>query len=106
MKLDGSEFRNCQFKGCAFVYAGGPPPAIAGCNFDSCTWQFADEAANTVAFLSGFYNGGFADLIEATFHEIRKGDMVKPAKAGAAQDKGRSFFGMSPLKVFKVPKKK
>ena len=48
-------------------------------------------------FLSGFYNGGFADLIEATFHEIRKGDIVKPAGIPPPKS-GSSFFGVSPLK--------
>lgn len=106
IKLDGSEFRQCTFSSCAFVYAGGAPPAISGCSFDSCTWQFAGNAANTLAFLSGFYNGGFADLIEGTFHEIRKGDMLKPQSPAAKTKGGRSFFGIEPLKIFKVPKKK
>ena len=107
IKLDGSKFENCQFEACAFVYGGGAPPGISGCGFNSCTWSFSDDAANTIAFLSGFYNGGFADLIEATFHEIRKGDMIKPAaKSEPAKAKSGKFFGLEPLKIFKVPKKK
>ncbi|MEM7427441.1 MAG: hypothetical protein AAF441_15205 [Pseudomonadota bacterium] len=106
IKLDGSEFVKCAFTDCAFVYAGGSPPGISGCNFDRCTWQFAGEAANTLAFLSGFYNGGFADLIEGTFHEIRKGDMLKTEAPAGKGKGGKSFFGIEPLKIFKVPKKK
>ncbi len=107
IRLDGSRFEKCDFTACKFVYGGGAPPGLAGCNFNKCTWQFSDQAANTLAFLSGFYNGGFADLVEGTFHEIRKGEMIRAeAEPAGAKTSGRSFFGMEPLKIFKIPKKK
>ena len=59
------------------VYQGGLPPVLRGCNFSDCRWSFGNEAANTLGFLSGFYNGGFADLVESTFHGIRRGDFME-----------------------------
>lgn len=106
VKLDGSNFKDCTFHSCAFLYAGGPPPAISGCSFDTCTWGFAEGAANTLMFLSGFYNGGFADLIEQTFHEVRKGTPLARQSEGKKPAGSRTFFGLEPLRVFKVPKAK
>jgi len=92
--LDGSSFVRCRFEGCQMVYAGGAPPMLSGCQFDDCSWNFAGEAANTIAFLSGFYNGGFEDLVEATFHRIRKGDMITQGDApGGASNQPPKLHG-------------
>lgn len=104
--LDGSSFRKCTFSACVLVYEGGAPPDITGCGFERCKWKFGAEAANTMMFLSGFYKGGFADLVEQTFHEVRKGSMLAETPAPKETPGERSFFGISAPKIIKVPKKK
>jgi len=108
--LDGSSFLRCRFENCSLVYGGGTLPVLSGCRFDACSWNFTGEAANTVGFLSGLYNGGFEDLIEATFHQIRKGAMITRGEAGGAgADKwhgAKPVFGLPGPRLFKVPKRK
>mgnify|MGYP003660803392 CR=1 FL=1 len=104
--LDGSSFRDCVFSRCAMIYSGGEIPAMSGCRFDDCTWQFGGEAANTIAFLSGMYQGGFDRLIEATFHEIRRGALISQKAAPepkAADAQGTARF-LKPLRIFRMPK--
>ncbi|MCY0093642.1 hypothetical protein [Hoeflea ulvae] len=104
--LDGSAFVNCVFSKCTMVYSGGEVPVLSGCRFSDCGWQFGNEAANTIAFLSGMYRGGFDSLIESTFHEIRRGAMIsrpvppEPAKTGAS---AAARF-LKPLRIFQIPK--
>ena len=104
--LDGSSFVNCVFSKCTMIYSGGETPALSGCRFDDCSWQFGGDAANTIAFLSGMYQGGFDRLIESTFHEIRRGAMIsqtappEPATAGAS---AAARF-LKPLRIFRIPK--
>ncbi len=83
--LDASSFRDCRFAGCAFIYGGGRPPVLSGCDFRDCTWQFEAGAANTMAFLAGLHKGGFADLVDATVASIRAGDMIEDAAPSAPQ---------------------
>lgn len=87
------------------VYSGGEIPALSGCQFDDCNWQFAGDAANTIAFLSGMYQGGFDRLIESTFHEIRRGALISPApKAEPATALSVTAKLLKPLRIFRVPK--
>ncbi|MEP3437313.1 MAG: hypothetical protein ABJN75_11095 [Hoeflea sp.] len=104
--LDGSSFRDCVFSSCTMIYSGGEVPALSGCRFDDCGWQFTGDAANTIAFLSGMYRGGFDQLIEATFHEIRRGAVI--GQPVAAKQETRTSFPtaslLKPLRIFRVPK--
>lgn len=113
VELDGSSFVRCKFENCKMTYAGGIPPVLSGCQFDDCAWGFAGEAANTIAFLSGFYTGGFEDLVEATFHQIRKGAMItqSPADDSGSTDRSklhgaRPIFGLPGPRLYKIPKRK
>lgn len=104
--LDGSSFTGCAFARCTLNYSGGEIPALSGCRFDDCAWQFGGEAANTIAFLSGMYQGGFDRLIESTFHEIRRGAMVSQDRAPEPEQKaseGAARF-LKPLRIFRIPK--
>ncbi|MEQ8305227.1 MAG: hypothetical protein RIA09_01590 [Hoeflea sp.] len=104
--LDGSGFTSCAFARCTMIYSGGEIPSLSGCRFDDCAWQFGGEAANTIAFLSGMYRGGFDRLIESTFHEIRRGAMVSQEQSAAPQPDttaGKASF-LKPLRIFRVPK--
>lgn len=104
--LDGSSFRDCVFSKCAMIYSGGEVPALSGCRFDDCAWQFGGEAANTIGFLSGMYQGGFDRLIEATFHEIRSGALIsQPAAAKQQTARAPDVSGfLKPLRIFRIPK--
>ncbi len=109
--LDGSSFERCRFDNCQLTYGGGVLPVVSGCAFDNCAWGFVDEAAHTIAFMSGFYNGGFDELIEATFHQIRKGAMIEQTESatGPADDKlhgARPIFGLPGPKIFRIPKRR
>ncbi len=108
--LDNSRFVNCRFERCAFVYSGGTMPVLSGCNFESCTWNFAGAAANTISLLSGLYNGGFAGMVEATFSHIRQGSMIAQAEQTAADQVTspphgiRTIPGLPGPRLIKVPK--
>jgi hypothetical protein len=104
--LDGSAFTGCAFAKCSMIYSGGEIPELSGCRFDDCAWQFGGEAANTIGFLSGMYQGGFDRLIESTFHEIRRGAMISqttaPKPGPEAASAAEKF--LKPLRIFRVPK--
>lgn len=104
--LDGSSFHDCVFSKCTMIYSGGEIPALSGCRFDDCAWQFGGEAANTIGFLSGMYQGGFDRLIEATFHEIRRGALIsQPAAAKPQPATATPATGfLKPLRIFRIPK--
>ncbi|MDF1606907.1 hypothetical protein PZ897_01820 [Hoeflea sp. YIM 152468] len=104
--LDGSTFSDCVFSHCRLVYSGGDIPVLTGCQFNECNWQFSGDAANTIAFLSSMYQGGFDRLIESTFHEIRRGAMINqpalPGPAAATASTAAKF--LKPLRIFRMPK--
>lgn len=120
IKLDSSVFSGCTFLRCTMIYSGGEIPELSGCGFDDCAWQFGGEAANTIGFLSGMYQGGFDRLIESTFHEIRRGALISqspgvpgdtPAGADRPSSDGAKAGGsasparfLKPLRVFRIPK--
>ena len=105
ISLDGRSFIKCSFDNCTFTYAGGELPVISDCSFNDCRWQFAGGAANTIAFLSGMYNGGFDKLVEDTFHEVRKGIAVEDGNtASAGTVKPATGIFLKPLRVFKNPR--
>jgi len=109
--LDGKSFGNCKFKNCTLIYTGGNPPKLNGCSFDGCNWQFDDAAARTLTYFSGLYNGGFADLVEATFHDVRKGSTFvafPPKDTGDKDSKAKksSIFGFSSPRILKISKKR
>lgn len=85
-------------------YSGGDAPALVGCNFGQCTWSFSAEAANTLAFLAGMYNGGMDTLVESTFQSVKDSSFVQtePPNDGSTEPKqtGRKAH---PL-VFRIPK--
>jgi len=71
--LDGNEFLDCNFERCTLIYSGSEPVTIGGCTFDKCNLSFIGPAKLTLSFLTSLYHGGFRDLIEATFKNIREG---------------------------------
>lgn len=74
IRMDGVEFVDCTFVNCTLVYAGGPPPSIVNCTFDSINWSFTESAGNTIQFLGAIYQGfgeGGQELVEQLFENIR-----------------------------------
>lgn len=120
INLDGSVFSSCSFLRCTMIYSGGAIPELSGCGFDDCAWQFGGEAANTIGFLSGMYQGGFDRLIESTFHEIRRGALISQspgvpddttARVDQTGSDGAKAAGsaspagyLKPLRIFRIPK--
>lgn len=107
--VDGRSFADCRFSGCRLVYAGGEPPAIRGCAFDDCRWEFADGAARTLAFLGGLYQGGFESVVEETFAALR-GQPTSPAQKPRPPARAPSFASrlaeFPPVRIVKRPKPK
>lgn len=81
--LDSSTFEYCTFENCTLVYSGLMQPTLMGNDFAECKWEFAGSAANTINFLTVFYQAGGQDIVEATLDNIRKG--------GTAQRSGSSI---------------
>src|SRR5690606_4322477 len=75
--LDSSTFEYCTFENCTLVYSGLMQPTLLGNDFAKCKWEFAGSAANTINFLTGFYQAGGKDVVEATLDNIRKGGLAR-----------------------------
>ncbi len=73
--VDGKRFEVCTFNNAALVYAGGKMPAFVNCKFNGVSLQFADAAANTLRYLSGLHQGGFARAVSKLLENIRQGTM-------------------------------
>lgn len=69
--LDGGSFTDCRFEGCTIIYAGMLGVQLVNPQFQGCRWEFQGAARETVNFMGALYRAGAADLIEATFQQIR-----------------------------------
>lgn len=78
VELDGNTFDTCKFKGCVLEFSGGKPPTITNCDLSDSSFSFTDQAADTVQFMKAMYHGGFKEVIEETFEQIRTAN--KPIK--------------------------
>jgi hypothetical protein len=73
--VDGKQFEGCTFTNTALVYGGGPKPAFVNCQFNDVSLEFADNATNTLRYLNGLNQGGFARAVSKIFENIRQGLM-------------------------------
>jgi hypothetical protein len=74
-QLDGKKYLRCKFASCTLIYAGGEIPSMDTCTLTNCTWQFADAAERTMAFLRAIYHGmgeGGKELVDQTFANIKR----------------------------------
>jgi hypothetical protein len=78
IKLDGNEYIDCTFRECEFVYAGYGPVIMRGNKIFGYKLTFIDSAQRTLNLMEVLYHGGFKDLIEKTFENIRKGQSSVP----------------------------
>ena len=72
--LDDNAFFECILVRCTLVYKGSGTCSFASCNIHSPQFVFTDAAARTLDFMSKLYANGGANIIEATFDQIRKGN--------------------------------
>jgi len=71
--VDGNQFIECEFRNCVLQYGGGGGGVVlTSCQFDGCRWAFIRAAGDTVSFMKDLYHGGWKDVIERTFEDIRR----------------------------------
>lgn len=71
--LDDNEFNGCTLENCNLIYSGSGKVALHNNSFIECRVIFNGPAASSLDFLGSLYRGGWADLVEATFANIRRG---------------------------------
>ncbi len=71
--LDGSDYRDCTFTDCVIVFHGTAAVSMNGVTTNNCRWTFEGAAGLTVKFLTALYQGGFSEMIEMTYENIRRG---------------------------------
>jgi hypothetical protein len=71
INIDGKLYINCSFTDCRLIYGGGDLPAFQSCRLISSVFGFSESALRTVSFLSEAWHGGFDQIIETLFMEIR-----------------------------------
>lgn len=104
VQLDGRRFESCSFVECEMRYSGGDAPALVGCSFGKCTWSFSAEAANTLAFLSGMYNGGMDALVESTFQSVKDSSFVQTQSTNGGLSESKQTGRKAHPLVFRIPK--
>lgn len=73
IELDGNEFIDCVLNNCVFIYSGGPPPRIDGCDIHSPKFEFKGAAENTLRLLQSFSDpkSGFQGVLRNTFPALK-----------------------------------
>lgn len=73
--LDGEQYINCTFTGCALVYSGGVLPMMQYCKFDGCGFVLEESALRTMTFLAELVSGSDKgrDIVETLFMSILAG---------------------------------
>jgi hypothetical protein len=71
--LDGNDYRTCTFTNCELVFRGTASVSLHGVTANNCRWTFAGAAGMTIKFMTALYQGGFSDMIDLTFENIRRG---------------------------------
>jgi hypothetical protein len=77
--LDGNEYVDCSFTDARLIFRGGAIPSLVRPKLHNIGFEFEGPADRTIGFLSGMYQGGFAQIIEMFFEYIRTG---KPPEGG------------------------
>lgn len=79
VRVDGNSYTDCTFTGCALIYGGnGTGVVMAGCKLDNTRIEFDECAGETIRFLTGLYHGGFKEIVEQTFENVRRGQHPVP----------------------------
>ena len=83
VSLDGNDFVNCVFDRCTLEFGGSADVRLAGSTITNCRWNFIGPAARTIAFMTGLYQGGARDAMEAMLDGIRGGRSESPGATRA-----------------------
>ena len=72
VRLDNTSFVRCRFRQAILVYAGGPPPEIRDCIFESAAFEFTGPAGRTLALLQAIStkSSGLRDIFKASFPKV------------------------------------
>jgi uncharacterized protein YjbI with pentapeptide repeats len=73
VNVDGKRFEGCTFSNSSLIYSGGQLPSFANCEFSNVSLQFSGAASNTLRYLNGLHQGGFARAVARIFEGIRQG---------------------------------
>lgn len=67
--LDGGVFERCTFVKASLRYAGGAPPVLQDCVFESVSFEFVGAAGRTLTFLKAISSprSGLSDVFKASF---------------------------------------
>ena len=71
--LDGNDYLNCTFTNCELVFRATGTVSLTGVTANNCRWTFEGAAGLTVKFMTALYQGGFSEMIDLTFENIRRG---------------------------------
>lgn len=71
VNVDDNRYQDCTFEMCILVYSGGGLPSLHQCHFAACEWLFDGPARRTVQFMSALYLGGFDEMMEKTWDNIK-----------------------------------
>ena len=72
VELDGNSYDRCTFTKCDLVFSGKSLPNLTNNAIAECRWKFEGSAEITIQFMRSLYHGVAAELIEATFRQIRQ----------------------------------
>jgi hypothetical protein len=78
VRVDGNSYTDCTFTSCTLIYGAKGTVVMAGCRLDNTSIQFDECAGETIRFLTGLYHGGFREIVEQTFENIRRGEHPMP----------------------------
>jgi hypothetical protein len=71
IKIDGQRFVGCTFERCSMVYFGGDLPHFEGGTIESCAWELAGAAKQTIKFLVMMRELGAPEIAERFIDQVR-----------------------------------
>ena len=70
--VDGNTFTGCTIRNCVLIFAASQPFTFNANSITGSRVEFAGSAGKTLGTLRALYHGGFKELIEQTFDNIRQ----------------------------------
>ena len=71
--VDGKVFDNVTFREATILYDGGIPPHFLNCAFEATSFNFREQAANTIIFLRAMApaSSGMRSIVEGLVPEMK-----------------------------------
>ena len=70
--IDGDTFTGCTIRNCVLVFAASQPFTFNSNTLSDSRVEFVGGAGATLQIMKNLYHGGFRDLVEQTFENIRQ----------------------------------